>query len=96
VRRWAAAPEGLRDAAALLPLFATILLLPPVVLVFATPASLAGIPVIVVYVFTVWAAIVLSAWLLARGLARSPDVTRADVDAPPEVLRRPSPDDADA
>ncbi len=69
MRRGTADPQGTRDAASLLPVAAAILLLPPFIVVFAAPVLIAGIPLIVVYVFGVWAAIVLCAWLLARNLA---------------------------
>lgn len=69
MRRRTADPQGTRDAALLLPVAATILLLPPFTIIFAAPVLIAGIPLIVIYVFGVWAAIVLCAWLLARNLA---------------------------
>ena len=69
MRRGTADPQGTRDAASLLPVAAAILLLPPFIVVFAAPVLIAGIPLIVVYVFGVWAAIVLCDWLLARNLA---------------------------
>ena len=69
MRRWGADPQRVRDAATLLPVTAAILLLPPFILVFAAPVLVAGIPLIVLYVFGVWAAVVLCAWLLARNLA---------------------------
>ena len=56
MRRGTADPQGTRDAASLLPVAAAILLLPPVIVVFAAPVLIAGIPLIVVYVFGVWAA----------------------------------------
>ena len=66
MRRSQADEQGVRDAATLLPVAAAVLLLPPFILVFAAPVLIAGIPLIVVYVFGVWAAIVLCAWLVAR------------------------------
>lgn len=88
MRRWAADAQRVRDAATLLPVTAAILLLPPFILVFAAPLLIAGIPLIVVYVFGVWAAIVFCAWLLAHSLARA-DVT-ADTEG--EAEARSSPD----
>ena len=55
-----------RDAATLLPFAAAILLLPPFILLFAVPGFVAGIPLIVVYIFGAWAAIVLATWWVAR------------------------------
>jgi hypothetical protein len=65
--------KGARDAATLLPFAAAVLLLPPFVLVFAAPVLVAGVPLIVIYVFGVWAAVILGAWLLSRRHARAPD-----------------------
>ena len=75
-----AGSQSARDAAMVLPFGAAVLLLPPVILVFATPAAPAGIPLIVVYVLAVWAAVILAAFLLARRLGGAP--------------RRPGPHDA--
>lgn len=58
--------QSLRDAATLLPIVAAILLGPPLIRIFAAPAAAAGIPLIILYIFGVWAAIVLGAYLLAR------------------------------
>lgn len=56
------------DAAGVLPLFGLFLLMPPIVTVFATQLDLGGIPLIAVYIFSVWAALILCAALLARRL----------------------------
>lgn len=60
--------HGVRDAAVILPFAIGALLLPPLILVFATPSLLAGIPLIVLYVYGVWALAVISAFLIARKL----------------------------
>ena len=57
--------QGLRDAAALLPVVAALLLLPPLIRIFATPAVPGGIPSIVLYIFGVWTAVILVALLIA-------------------------------
>jgi hypothetical protein len=61
-----------RDAAIVLPFLAVVLLVPPVILIFARPAAPWGLPLIVLYVFAVWAALILAAFLLARRLGRAP------------------------
>lgn len=81
MKRWAANPQGVRDAATLLPITATILLLPPFILLFAVPVLVAGIPLIVAYVFGAWLAIVFCAWLLARNLAMEDDAAGAEGEA---------------
>jgi hypothetical protein len=45
----------------------------------------AGIPLIVVYVFGAWAAIILAAWLLSRCHGQAPDDGGADVAAEAEA-----------
>jgi hypothetical protein len=66
----ASSARGIRDAAALLPFLASVLLAPPIILIFAAPARIGEIPLIVLYIFGVWAAVILAALLLARKLAR--------------------------
>lgn len=58
--------QGWRDAAVTLPAVATLLLMPPLIRIFATPAMPGGIPLIVLYIFGVWAGIILVAFLLSR------------------------------
>src|SRR5699024_8464692 len=60
--------HGIRDAAVILPFAVAALLLPPLVLVFATPTLVAGIPLIVFYIYGVWALAVMGAFLIARRL----------------------------
>lgn len=86
MKRWAGDAAGLRDAATLLPVTAAILLLPPFILVFAAPVLISGVPLIVIYLFGVWAAVVFLAWLLARRLAK------ADAGAEGEAEARSSPE----
>ena len=88
MRRRAANPQGLRDAATLLPVTAAILLLPPFILVFAASVQIAGVPLIVVYLFGIWAVIVFCAWLLARNLAKAD----AEAGMEGEAEARSSPD----
>jgi hypothetical protein len=62
------ASQGARDVAAALPFAALVLLMPPIILIVARPASVAGVPLVIVYIFGVWAAIILAAFLVARVL----------------------------
>ena len=57
-----------RDAAVLLPLLGLFLLMPPIIVLFAQPVMVGGMPLIVAYVFGVWLALVAAAALLARAL----------------------------
>lgn len=63
--------QRIRDAATVLPFAATILLMPPLIGIFAAPVTLGGVPLIVLYVFAIWAAIVVGAFVLARRLTSS-------------------------
>ena len=62
--------QGARDVAAALPFVALVLLMPPIILIAAVPLRFAGVPFIVIYIFGVWAAVILAAFLVARVLAR--------------------------
>lgn len=65
-------PARTRDAATALPLLVAVLLTPPVILIFARPAAPWGVPLIVLYVFAVWAAAIFAGFLLARRLKGAP------------------------
>jgi len=64
--------QGFRDLAVVLPIVAVLLLTPPLIRIFATPATLGGIPVIVVYIFAVWASVILVAAMIARHTRQTP------------------------
>jgi uncharacterized membrane protein YdjX (TVP38/TMEM64 family) len=68
---WEPRNQRTKDAAVLLPFVVLLLLVPPVILAFAAPAMVAGIPLIVVYVYGVWTIAVLVAFLVARRLDRA-------------------------
>lgn len=74
------APAGstrTRDVAALLPVLGVFLLMPPVITLFAADADVGGVPLIVIYLFGVWLALIAGAAVLARRLA-PPRAGRAD------------------
>jgi hypothetical protein len=75
----APASEKTLRLALCLPLLGLFLLMPPALLVFSIPASIAGIPLIVVYIFGVWCFLIAGAYLLTRRLDPDPSV---DVPAP--------------
>lgn len=60
-----------RDRAVILPLVGAILFLPPVAAIFRVDATVAGIPLLVLYIFAVWAALILAAAALAPRLRES-------------------------
>ncbi len=61
-------PLRLRNAAMVVPLLGTLLLLPPLVALFTAPVTLFGIPLIVLYLFVLWAALIGAAFWLAHRL----------------------------
>lgn len=65
MEHWESRTRNVRDAAAILPVAAIFLLLPPVILIFSAPVLIAGIPLIVLYVYGVWAGLILVALLVA-------------------------------
>lgn len=56
------------DGAAVLPLAGVVLMMPPVASGFAVEGAVLGVPVAVLYVFTVWAGLILGAFALSRRL----------------------------
>lgn len=59
-----------RDAAIILPLFGLALIAPPFVNLFVGGRSLLGVPLLAVYLFAVWAALILAALRLSFSLHR--------------------------
>lgn len=69
------------DAAVVLPLFGVFLLMPPIITLFASGLEIHGVPLIVVYVFSVWIALIVCAALLAKRL----DPEHTEQAAPTEI-----------
>lgn len=63
-----AAPRRWRDAAIVLPLLGTALWMPPLVGLMFPVGSAAGVPAIVLYVFGVWALLILGTARVTAGL----------------------------
>ena len=57
-----------RDHAFLLPVIGLIFLIPPVADIFQLDIRITGIPFTALYLFTLWALLIIGAWLLARKL----------------------------
>ncbi len=60
----------LRDAAVVLPLVGLFLLMPPAITLFTAPYHVAGVPLIVTYLFGVWIALIVCAAILANRVSR--------------------------
>lgn len=58
----------LRDGALLLPLFGAFLLLTPIITIFTGPITVFGLPLMFIYIFGVWLALVIVARAMARRL----------------------------
>lgn len=69
--------QKVRDAILAVTIFGSLLLLPPILPFFDRPVSVFGMPLIVIYVFGVWLALIGFAWALSRRL-------------PPDGARGPS------
>ncbi len=77
------------DAAIVLPLFGVFLLMPPVIGLFASPLSIWNVPLIVLYIFGVWAGLILCAIILARHLDDAPaSPPPPDTEAPADPSQR--------
>lgn len=74
------------DAAVALPLFGVFLLMPPLIGLFATGLDIGGIPLIALYVFGVWGALIVCAALLARHLDPSRSEEASNVEPQPDLL----------
>lgn len=85
----AADDQGWRDAATLLPIAATVLLLPPFILIFAAPTFVFGVPLIVAYVFGVWALVIFASWLVARRHAEASEGLDAAQETAPPMADQP-------
>lgn len=67
------------SAALFYSLFGVIAFMPPFVLVFRTHMRIAGVPLDILYVFTLWIALIFGAWWFSRLL---PDDGRAGSNRP--------------
>lgn len=71
-------PARMHDAARLLPIAGIVLLMPPVVTLFVADAMIGGVPLIVVYLFCTWLALIGCAAWLARRLSRPDPLEPSD------------------
>ena len=83
------ATPRLRNAAVLVPLLGLLLLLPPLIAPFTVPARMFGIPLVVLYLFGLWAALIATACWLARRLGAPAAASGADGDE--KARLRPEP-----
>lgn len=69
----ALAARRAQDAALILPLIGAVLVGPPAAVASEAGYEILGVPLIALYMFAVWSALILCAFLLARRLARLDD-----------------------
>jgi len=70
------APRRARDLALIVPALGTLALMPPLIGLFARPETgVFGIPLIVVYLFGLWLALILGALFVASRLERAVGTT---------------------
>lgn len=81
------ATPRLRNAAVLVPLIGLLLLLPPLIAPFTVPARVLGIPLVVVYLFGLWAGLIAAACWMAHRLGTPAPAASAD----DEGLAQPEP-----
>ncbi len=79
------------DAAIFLPLLGTFLLMPPLIRVFASNGEVAGIPVVIVYLFAIWLVLIIVAWRLAGPLRGYMQAERPRTDDPDDPPHQDSP-----
>ncbi|MCG6859633.1 MAG: hypothetical protein LJE67_16375 [Salaquimonas sp.] len=63
--------QSIRDIATALPFLAVVLLTSPLIVAFSSPVNIFGVPMIVAYLFSVWIAVIVIAFVVARRLERA-------------------------
>lgn len=66
------------DRAMVLPLLGLVLLMPPIAMIFEINAKVFGIPVTLIYLFAVWAFLIIGAAFLAPRLSDSDEAQDQD------------------
>lgn len=73
-----------RDAALILPVIGLFMLTPPLVTVFGAEINIFGVPLIVLYLFCIWAALILCAAGLSRRLIAKSTTSKSAHDQIPQ------------
>lgn len=72
----------IRDLALLAPLVCLLLIMPPYIAIFDQPVFVFGIPLLLVFIFTVWIVGIVVTGLIARRYARTTDWPQGPLDRP--------------
>lgn len=70
----------IRDLALLAPLVCLLLIMPPYIAIFDQPVFVFGIPLLLVFIFTVWIVGIVVTGLIARRYARTTDWPQGPLD----------------
>ena len=62
---------GIKDASILILCLGIVLLLPPIAFIFDKPVVLFGVPLVVLYMFGVWFALVLASCIISRHIPKA-------------------------
>ncbi len=71
-----------QTAAFILPVFGALLCVPPLLSVFNVPATVIGIPLVAIYLFSVWIGLIGITFVLSRRLGREEDASSEGEDRP--------------
>lgn len=63
--------QRLKDIAVIAPIFGFLLLIPPVIGLFATEATVFGAPLVLVYLFVIWLGLIIVAAILSQQLSKA-------------------------
>jgi hypothetical protein len=58
----------LETAALVLPVFGALLVVPPLLGVFNVPVTIGGIPLVAIYLFSIWIGLIVATFVLSRFL----------------------------
>lgn len=68
---WERRARHIGDMATILPVMTILLFMPPLILVFATPRTVFDVPLIVIYLYFVWALVILVNFVVVRKMTRA-------------------------
>lgn len=67
--------QKIKGMAIALPIFGTILLIPPLTQIFATNLQVFGIPLIVLYLFCIWVVLISASFFISRRIDDTEETT---------------------
>lgn len=79
--------QKIKGMAVALPIFGTILLIPPLTQIFATEATGFGIPLVVLYLFCVWVVLISASFFISRRIDDTEENPASNTATPDEDTR---------